>query len=69
MLRDIEVDDPPAVVREQHKHEQDSAREHWDGKEVHRHQRRHVIRQEGPPAAMPILGGLQHEYCLQQKAA
>ncbi len=44
MLRDIEMDDPSAVVREQHEDEQDSASERWDGKEVHRHERRHVIR-------------------------
>ena len=49
ILCDIEVDDPSALVRDQHKDEQDSARERWDGQEFHRHERRHVIRQERPP--------------------
>lgn len=49
MLRDVEVHDPPTVVHEQHEDEQDSAGEGGDGKEIDRHQRGDVIRQEGPP--------------------
>jgi hypothetical protein len=47
MFGDRHVDDSTAVVGEQHEHEQHAAAEGRHGEEVHRHQRRHVIRQKG----------------------
>jgi hypothetical protein len=43
------VDDPATMMGKQHEHEQHVARERRHREEIHRDQRRHVIRQEGPP--------------------
>ena len=49
MLGDVEMDNPPAVVREQDEDEEDSAGEGGYGEEAYRHQRGDVIGQKGPP--------------------
>ena len=49
MLRDVEMNDPPAVVEKDDEDEQDSAGDGWNGKEIGRGQRSDVIRQEGSP--------------------
>jgi hypothetical protein len=49
MLRDVEVNDPPAVMHQHHEDEQDSTREGWYGQEIDRDHRRDVISQCGAP--------------------
>ena len=49
MFRDVDVDDSPPLVRQQHQHEQHAARQGRHGEEVHRHQRGDMIGQKGPP--------------------
>ena len=49
VLRDVEVNDPPAVMENDDEDEQDSTRDGRDGEEIHRAQRRDVIRQERAP--------------------
>ena len=49
MSRDVEVDDPPAVMDKDDADEQDSTRDGRDGEEIHRAQCRDVIREEGSP--------------------
>ena len=49
MLGDVDVDDAPAVVRNQDKHEEHAAGQRRDGEEIHRHEGGEVVREEGPP--------------------
>ncbi len=49
MLRDVEVNDPPAVMEKDDEDEQDSTRDGLDGEEIHRAQCRDVIREERSP--------------------
>ena len=49
VLGDIEVDDPSAVVREQHQDEQHATRQGWNGQEIRRYERPRVIREEVSP--------------------
>ena len=49
MLGDVEMNNPPAVVRQHDEDEEDSAGEGGDGEEIDRHQRGGVIGQKGPP--------------------
>ena len=49
MLRDVEVNDPPAVMEQDDEDEQDATRDSRYGEEIHRAQRRDVIREERSP--------------------
>jgi hypothetical protein len=49
MLGDVEMDNPPAVVREQDENEEDSAGDGRYREEIDRNQRAHMIRQKGAP--------------------
>jgi hypothetical protein len=49
MLRDVEVNDPPALMEKDDDDEQDSTRDGRYGEEIHRAQRRDVIREECSP--------------------
>jgi hypothetical protein len=53
MVRDPDVDDSATLVAEEHQHEKHAACEGWDYEEVHRHEGRQMIPQEGSPR----LGG------------
>ena len=49
MLCDVEMNDPPAVMEKDDEDEEDSTRERRYGEEIHRAQRRDVIREERAP--------------------
>ena len=49
MLRDVEVNDSPAMMEKDDEDEQDSTRDGRNGEEIHRAQRRDVIREERSP--------------------
>ena len=49
MLRDVEVNDPPAVMEKDDEDEEDSTRDGRDGEEIDRAQCRKVISEECSP--------------------
>jgi len=49
MIRNVDMDDAPAIVRQEDQHKQHSAGERRHGEEVHRRGRREVTRQKSPP--------------------
>ena len=49
MLGDVEMNNPPALVREHDEDEENSAGEGGYGEEIDRHQYGGVIGQKGPP--------------------
>jgi hypothetical protein len=53
MLRDVEVDDSPSIMGENHKDEQHSAGNSWDNKEVDRNQISEVLVKKRPPGGRP----------------
>ena len=49
MRRDVEMNDPPAVMEKHDEDEQDSTGDGWYGEEIDRAERGDVIREEGSP--------------------
>ena len=49
VLRDPQMNDASTMMGQQHEHEHHASREGRYGEEVQRHQRRHMIREEGAP--------------------
>jgi hypothetical protein len=61
VLGNVEVDDPPAVVGEDNKDEEDAEASGGDGKEIDRDQVADVIREERPPGLRGLRRTLGHE--------
>src|SRR6185369_8350236 len=60
-LGDVEVDDPPAVVGEDDKDEEDAEASGGDGKEIDRDQVEDAVREERPPGLRGLGPMLGHE--------